>query len=365
VPQNPHSVPVALSSAGFSRPWSPSSPTYVSPRLSPHGIAPAHRRMSQPYHPYQQQQSPTGMYPAYVMSGQWPQQQEITGTGFHHLLDNPPAVTGRQTRPVESSYVESPMIAPSNLAQRRLQRDGGFQYVAENQASPLQSPMTTPSDYTPTHDDPAYDKLLYSPLSTAAIQQQQSSQHTSPQLQSQNIPSHMLQNNYSQNPRPQSSHQSYLTHTQNHPRQYAGNSEFAVPRLRPNLSDAPTHPSSSSIATFSSSSTNYSTSTNHSYVSAHSALSSPNEPPPDFRNEYRLPSPYLKSEHTHSSNNSSRADLTPQTLADHTHVQESIHGQHVDATKEELKEVLPVENENDVGVIEYLDTLPSVITPRQ
>jgi len=52
---------------------------------------------------------------------------------------------------------------------------------------------------------------------------------------------------------------------------------------------------------------------------------------------------------------SSGGNLTPQTLADHTNVQESIHERHVDV----VKSVLPMENENDVGVIEYLDTLPT------
>jgi len=48
--------------------------------------------------------------------------------------------------------------------------------------------------------------------------------------------------------------------------------------------------------------------------------------------------------------------LTPQALADHTQVQESIREQHIDAAKNVLK----VDNGNDVHVIEYLDRLPPV-----
>ena len=125
--------------------------------------------------------------------------------------------------------------------------------------------------------------------------------------------------------------------------------EFAVPARRQNLSD----PSTNSInrrpqlsdTVSKTSSTSVLTSFTSNTQSTHSAHSA---------TEY--PFTY-KSMEQHSD----AGNLTPQTLADHTHVHEELHEQHGD----NAKNTLSVNNGNDVEVIEYLDTLPAPAAHRR
>jgi hypothetical protein len=134
--------------------------------------------------------------------------------------------------------------------------------------------------------------------------------------------------------------------------------EFAIPTTprRPNA-DISTQNSSTSVIT-------YSTTQSHQSTQS-SSIEYPGPTPLSQEYSYirptdRYPSPYkpVEPQPRILSRPASRSDqatsLTPQTLADHTHVQESIHEQHIDVAKN----VLAVDNGSHVQVIEYLDTLP-------
>jgi hypothetical protein len=134
--------------------------------------------------------------------------------------------------------------------------------------------------------------------------------------------------------------------------------EFAMPSAprRPNIPDVSTQ-SSASVITYSATQSHQSTQPSSIEYPGPTPLSQEYSYP---RSTDRYPSPYklVESQPRVLSRPASRSDqatsLTPQTLADHSHVQESIHEQHIDAAKN----VLAVENGNHVQVIEYLDTIP-------
>lgn len=423
----PNSAPGSIaSSTGYSRPWSPTTPT------SPRGygsMSAGHRRSTQGYHPYAPQPSPTGLVysPSYVVAP-WMQQQSpqeiadsYAGTGFHHLLDPSPSVA-RQAR--TDGGMDSPnMTVQSSLAQRRLQR--GESYTYGDQMSPLPSPITIPvgqpsrgySSPSLLPKEEPYGKLMYAPLHVASNPQLQSSMvasslhstqiqkqtqaHVSqkpvnfspmssstssqsfptPSPQSQTAQSQFPEHTQSQQPRvqyqdPQQSRMQYQDpqrmqyqeqsrmHYQEPRQQYPqdpriahqqySSPEFVIPNnpRRPHMTEASTQSSSStSVLTYSTTQSHQSTqSSSVEYPTSGVAAYPPH--PADL-----YPSPY-KPEPRNASRPGSRRDdqasLTPQTLADHTHVQESIHEQHID----EAKNVLAVDNGNDVQVIEYLDALP-------
>ena len=200
-PSASHSAPgTAIASPGYTRPWSPTSGG------SPRGygsMSAGHRRSTQGYHPYAQSQpSPTGMgyspSSAYVVAPPWMQQpqqspqdiaESYAGTGFHHLLD--PTTSVQPRRSTTDGGLESPMMAQSSLAQRRLlQREGTYTYGMETQGtSPLPSPLTISSvvpsssskgNYISSpglvpREETGYGKLMYAPLHVSS---------STPQLQS-------------------------------------------------------------------------------------------------------------------------------------------------------------------------------------
>lgn len=371
----------------------------------------AHRRSTLGFQPYPQL-SPTSMgqySPSYPMGHWLPQHssqsmevmETYTGTGFHHLVDPSPAISGRQSRPEDMGMMPAPeTIAQSSIAQRRLYRGGSYTYGEHYGTPPLQSLAasagSTSNDYMSPGmipRDEAYGGLIYQPISDQANPQMHGRSMSATNLRS---PSQLQQSHIahsgppfspqssehsqsvSSNPgfvSPQSSHPQPLTasptqdHLQYDPqlyqdtahrtRQYQSDShrssqyapEFAVPARRQNLSDPPTSSISSpnrrpqlsdTISKTSSTSVVTSfTSTTQSTHSTHSAA------------EY--PFAYKPMEQ-----HSDAGNLTPQTLADHTQVHEELHEQHVD----NAKSTLSVNNGNDVEVIEYLDTLPVPPTHR-
>ena len=183
-PNLSHSPQSTIGSAGYGRPWSPSSQNYApSPRThSAHGSVSAgpHRRSTLGYQPYPPQLSPTAMgaySPSYAM-GHWmpqhsPQPLEIieyTGTGFHHLLDQSTSIVERhQQRPEDMGMMQAPeSISQSTLAQRRLQRGGSYTYGDHPGSSPLQSPVSASMGGTPR--DEVYGGLIYQPLPSQTTQ---------------------------------------------------------------------------------------------------------------------------------------------------------------------------------------------------
>ena len=416
VPNNAsHSSPGTIGSPGYgaNRPW---TPTYgTSPRT--HG---AHRRSTPGYHPYASPTQPsptggTGTYSPGFMMGPWMQQQpspgdvmeNYSGTGYHHLVD-PTSVSGRGGR---NMGMESPgMMGQSTLAQRRLQREGSYTYGAETQGtSPLPSPLMISAGIPSSRgyssspsllprDESPYGKMMYAPLSGNP---QLSGSIPSPNSlsQSQSAAAHILQQkpgNYSplssasphsqssqpyhqtpsgsQPPTPYSDQprlQQYQDPMQSSRQQYSSqqdhsqySSEFAIPSnpRRPTAADISAHSTSSSIFT---------TQTQQSSHSSQSHDYSPSNLLPEYSYSRsssatdRYPGvPYKLAtvDARPISRPSSRTDasnLTPQSLADHTHVQESIHEQHVDAPKS----IIPaMDNRKDLQVIEYLNELP---TPSQ
>lgn len=413
-----HSPQSTISATAYGRPWSPTSQNYTpSPRThSAHASMSAgvHRRSTLGFQPYPQL-SPTalGQYsPSYPM-GQWlpqhsPQSMEVmdtyTGTGFHHLLDQPPAIGARQSRPEDMGMMQTPeTIAQSSIAQRRLYRGGSYTYGEHHGTPPLQSPLATSSGSSKDYGSPGmiprdepYGGLIYQPIPDQTNPQvhgrsmSATNLRSAPQLQ-QGGASHITHSAPPFSPQssehsqsvssnqgfvsPQSSHPQPLTasptqeHLQYDPqlyqdtaqrtRQYQSDNrqsshyvpEFAVPTRRQNLSDPPTSSISSPNRrpqlndTFSkTSSTSVITSFTSTTKSTHSTHSA---------TEY--PFTYKPMEQ-----HSDSGHLTPQTLADHTQVHEELHEQHVD----NAKSTLSVNNGNDVEVIEYLDTLPVPPTPQ-
>ena len=384
-------MPGPLGSPGYGRPWSPSSAQYVtSPRQAVHGPLSAGGTRYNPY----PQLSPTQLQytPSYVV-GSWVQtsspQQEIseayTGTGYHHLLDQTVNRSPDTLRQDSSS-----LIAQSTIAQRRLHRGNSYTYGAEMHPLHSMSPR----------DDTAYGRMGYTPL---PLNQQLSSQPIQPQPISATgaiSPQIMHDTTFPASSSPSS--QTYIASQSSYPpsRQEAShnmnaqfpvdpqlsnqqpqvNQEFAIPTRRANSGDNPpqsssspssnphrpkigdsSNPSSStSVLTFNTGTTpssrsthTFPSSTPQSEIPRTTQLSSEyySQPPEPYTSSYK---PDVRPTSRSDSSSSQRQSLTPQTLADHNQIQDAIHEQHVDAAKQ----VLAVENGNDVGVIEYLDTLP-------
>jgi Fungal Zn(2)-Cys(6) binuclear cluster domain len=391
-------------SAGGYRPW---SPTLQSPSARTFGPQSAGGpRRTQAFHPYApppQQQSPYGTSPQYMSGPSWmpsPQEESYAGTGFHHLLDP-------QIRPEMDS--PGPGVSSGNIAQRRLvsregpSAAGSYSYDAPGGASPLPSPLTIPTGYkggmgsggyalgSPSlgpspSEDSGYGKLMYAPfqpnsggmgpsLTPSSMHGPPSSQLHTPSSASHFPPpspsSQSTQSYHAPSPQsatqpppppPQSQYQPqgypeqqrlsysdqgrqyYMSDPRNQPYQQGPpqQQEFLIPAQprRPTIQD--TTPVSS-------------TSTILSYSTPSTGLSS-NSAPHQHHSDYARSAPTKPESPSHATLSADGQTLTPQTLADHTHVQETIHEQHIDAAKNVLK----VENGNDVQVIEYLDTLPPV-----
>jgi hypothetical protein len=339
------------------------------------------------YTPYPQL-SPTHLpyTPGYVM-GTWippesPQQdinETYTGTGYHHLVDQP------MSRQADTMRQDGSVISPSTLAQRRLYR--GNSYTFGTGLPSLQSPASP-------REDAFYGRIAYAPLpinpqsghshSMSATNQTISPQfiHESPISAPSSQVTPPLSTGYiTPQPSYPSRHDTSLAINPSFPvdpqlqSPHQSSPEFAVPTTRrtnssdnasqiasspsassrrPKLEEASNTSSSISGMSFSSTGTQSSQSSHsfsqHDIHHGHHAgdyYSQPTESYIPYKPDARLP-PRSRSE------SSSQRSLTPHVLADHTQIQDAIHEQHVDATKQALS----LDNGNDVGVIEYLDTLP-------
>ena len=396
---------------------SPSSRTFAQTGPSGGGsrrtTAPYH-----PYAPPPSQQSPYGSSPQYV-SSPWttsPQEDSYAGTGYHHLLD--PQIRGTSGGGMDSS--PNIAMGGSNLAQRRLAaREGhhpGTAYLYDAPGgpggSPLPSPLTIPNVMGPKGsgggagyqmsssslgepssapaEDTGYGKLMYAPFQPNAqgmglTPSSAVSMHAPPsQLQTPSSATHFPPHSPSSQsahsyptPSPQSATQPppsqqyapqgygdpqsrlsysdpgrsyYMQDTRNqsysqpasHPSQ-----EFLIPAQprRPTLQETTPQSSTSTVVTYSTSSHPSTTLSSNTAPTA----TTPGEYP---RSTAKRPSPPHDARTSASEVNS----LTPQALADHTQVQDTIREQHIDTAKNVLK----VDNGKDVQVIEYLDTLPPV-----
>lgn len=343
------------------------------------------------------------------------------GTGFHHLVD--PA--GSMTRPMRPADVglESPnMIPHSSLAQRRLQRGDSYTYGVDTQGtSPLPSPLTIPLGVPPnkgytsspsmiSREELGYGKLMYTPLSVSSSPQLQGSiaspglHSATSQIQNQSMQSHVAhkpvsysplsatsqhshssqpytpthsshsqasQPQYQEHPPqsrmqyqdPQQRHQ-YSQDPQQHHSSQSQYSDFAVPTnpRRLNLTDLTQ--SAPSILSYSTSNTQsrqptqasqpmeYPTSTG-SLTSEYAYARPTDRYPSPFKPELRVSS--------RPASRSDRTNLTPQALTDHSHVQDGIHEQHIEAAKSALS----VDNGNGTQVMEYLDNLPQSAQQRR
>ena len=188
-------------------------------------------------------------------------------------------------------------------------------------------------------------------------EQQQRSQYADqqPRMQYQDTQTRMPYKEQSRMPYQDPSQQ-----RQQYPQDPRYSSEFVIPS-NPRRTNSNDVGNSTSIITYSTTQSQSTASRSSSIeYPANMLAATPEYPYP--RPTDRYPSPYKPQELqqpptrvlSRPASRSDRTNLTPQTLADHTHVQESIHEQHIDAVKNSLD----VGTGNEVQVIEYLDTLP-------
>jgi len=391
-------------SAGYGgRPWSPSATSSFSqsPRSAHPGSLSAGPRRSTPgYHPYASQPSPTGLpqySPSYVVSPwgmQTPSPQEMpenySGTGFHHLLDQPSTIP-RLQRPPEVGYIDSSNVM--GLPPRRLQRGDSYSYgIPPSGASASPSPISTPTDIPPTRgytgspsllprDDSPYGRMMYAPIQISPTSHMPGhplpGANTATQMQGQ-PPSQMLHSiNYPPQPSPSShSHPSSYASSPSQPSRPSNYSDPPPPQSQypdpSNLRPSQDHSAYPHDTSYSHDPSHYSHDSSHSYsdfavpshpsrrptltdVSTQStsstsvvtySTSSTNTTQPVDADSFRTYDPHIKPP--------PRTNLTPNTLADHTHVHETLHEQHV----EDQKQSLSVDNGAEVEVMEYLETLP-------